>query len=55
MSSQKNKSEDRQAIEAFKTGNVNNIDEFMSSKYIHKELQSHEDPHRSQLRRCVII
>jgi hypothetical protein len=55
MSSQENISIVRQAIEVFKTGNVNNIDEFMSYKYIHIEFQSHEDPHRSQLRRCVMI
>lgn len=35
----------------FKTGNVNNIGEFMSSKYILKESQLHKNPHRSQLKR----
>jgi predicted ester cyclase len=51
MSSQENIKTVRHAIEMFKAGNVNNIDEFMSSKYIHKESQSHKNPHKSQLKR----
>lgn len=51
MSSQENIKTVIHAIEVFKTGNVNNIDEFMSSKYIHKESQSHKNSHRSQLKR----
>ena len=51
MSFQENIKTVRQSIEVFKTGNINNIDEFMSSKYIHKESQSHKNPQRSQLKR----
>jgi len=50
VSSQENIKTVRHAIAVFKIGNMSNFDEFTSSEYINKELQSHNDSYRSQLR-----
>lgn len=38
------------AINAFNTGDITNVHEFVSSEYINKESQKHKDSYRSQLK-----
>jgi hypothetical protein len=40
----------RLAIEAFNTGDTNNVHQFMSPDYINRESQSHKDSYRSKLK-----
>ncbi len=40
----------RHAIEAFNTGDTSKVQEFISAKYINRELQSAKDSYRSKLR-----
>ena len=40
----------RRAIEAFNTGDIRNVHEFISPEYINRESQRAKDSYRSQLR-----
>ena len=40
----------RRAIEAFNTGDISNVNEFISPEYINRESQRAKDSYRSQLR-----
>ena len=39
----------RRAMEAFNTGDIGNVYEFVSSEYINRESQKAKDSYRSQL------
>jgi nogalonic acid methyl ester cyclase / aklanonic acid methyl ester cyclase len=50
MSVQENIKIVRRAIEAFNTGDISNVHQFISPDYINKESQSHKESYRSKLR-----
>ena len=50
MSSQENIGTVRRAMEAFNTGDMSKVHEFVSSEYINRESQKAKDSYRSQLR-----